>query len=127
MCFAPQADLVVGGIVTVVGVDALRHAREPREIPLAALPLLFGVHQLTEVFVWWGLQDRVAQSVEQAAMWAYLLFAFSVLPVLVPVAVGVLEQSRARRRVIAAFGVLGAAVAIALTNAMLRDPMHAVI
>ena len=38
MCFSPGADAVVGGIVVVIGADALRHVREPKQILLASLP-----------------------------------------------------------------------------------------
>ena len=118
---------MVGGIVVAIGIDALRHVDEPRQIPLAALPVLFGVHQITEAFVWWGLQDHVAHAVERVAVWAYLVFAFAALPVLVPVAVGLVERSRTRRWVIVGFGVLGTAVAVALTAAIFSSPLHAAI
>ncbi len=127
MCFAPQADALIGGIVIVVGVDALRHAREPKQIPLAALPLLFGVHQLSEAFVWWGLQGSVSHAVERVAVWTYLLFAFGALPVLIPLAAGLVEPLRERRRIIGVFGVLGLAVGSALTIAMFRGSIHAMI
>ena len=126
MCFAPEADAATGAIVIAVGVDALRHVGEPRQLALASLPLLFGLHQLTEAFVWWGLRGDVAHSVERAAVWAYLLFAFAVLPILVPVSVGLIERVITRRRVIAAFGALGFAVAVVLTIAMFRGSIHAV-
>ena len=48
MCFSPGADAVVGGLVVVIGADALRHVREPKQILLASLPVLFGLHQLDE-------------------------------------------------------------------------------
>ena len=127
MCFAPEADALVGGIVIGVGIDALRHVHRPQQILLASLPLLFGLHQLTEAFVWWGLQGHLAESVERVAVWVYLVFAFSALPVLVPVAVGLIERVAARRRVMCGFGVLGVAVASVLTVAMLRGPIHAMI
>ena len=127
MCFAPEADALVGVVVIGVGVDALRHVRRPQEIVLASLPLLFGVHQLTEAFVWWGLQGHLAHSVERVAVWTYLLFAFTALPVLVPVAVGLIERSTLRRRVICGFGVLGLAVAAALTIDMFRGTLNAII
>ena len=44
MCFSAEADLTAGILVTAVGVDAVRRARAPRELPLAALPLLFGTN-----------------------------------------------------------------------------------
>ncbi len=125
MCFSPEADAAVGVIVTAVGVDTLRHVRAPKEIVLGALPLLFGIHQLTEAFVWWGLEGRVAHEIQTIAMWAYLVFAFTLLPILVPLAVGLVERKLGRRRIIAAFGALGAAVAVGLTVPMFRGPVTA--
>ena len=90
-----------------VGVDALRHVSEPKQIALAALPLLFGLHQLSEAFVWWGLQGHVPNSVERVALWIWLLFAFVTLPVLLPVAVDLVERSKTRRLLIGAFAGLG--------------------
>jgi hypothetical protein len=127
VCFAPEADALVGAVVVAIGVDALRHVREPKQVPLAALPVLFGLHQLTEAFVWWGLQGDVAHSVERTATWTYLLFAFGALPILIAIAVGLIEPERTRQRVIAAFGVLAAGIAIALTTAMFRGTLDAAI
>ena len=83
MCFSPDADLAAGVVVTVIGVDAIRRARTPKELPLAALPLLFGIHQLVEAFVWWGLAGTVPSRVGDAATWLYLAVAFA-LPFWVP-------------------------------------------
>ena len=47
MCFARDADAAVGVFVTTVGVDALRSVRAPKELVLASLPMLFGIHQIT--------------------------------------------------------------------------------
>ena len=48
---------------------------------------MFAGHQLVEAFVWWGLQGYLSDTVAAIATWLYLLFAFVVLPVYVPVAV----------------------------------------
>ena len=127
MCFAPEADLAVGTVVVAIGVDALRHVRTPRQIPLASIPIVLGVHQITETFVWWGLQDRVGRTIEQAALWSYLIVAFVVVPVLITVSVGLVERRRARRLVIAAFAVLAAVVAVELGVAILRGNISAAI
>jgi hypothetical protein len=127
VCFAAEADALVGAAVVAIGVDALRDVEEPKEIPLAALPLLLGLHQLSEAFVWWGLQGHVAHSIERASTWVYLLFAFSALPILIAIAVGLVEPVVARRHVIAAFGLLASVVAIALTTAMVRGTLEAAI
>ena len=59
----------------------------------------------------------------QAALWAYLLIAFVVLPVLVPLAVIALEPTRRRKWMMAPFAVTGTLIAIALLVAMARGPV----
>jgi len=127
MCFSPAADAVVGGIVVAVGVDALRHVREPKQIPFAALPLLFGLHQLDEAFVWLGLQGHVSESIERVGVWVYMLFALALLPMLVPLAIFAIEHSPARKRLIAALSVLGVAVGVSLGVALFRGSVNAAI
>ncbi len=127
MCFSPDADVVVGGIVVVIGADALRHVREPKQILIASLPLLFGLHQIDEAFVWWGLQGRVSESIGRVGIWAYLLFALAALPALVPLAALGIERVAGRKRVIGALSVLGIAVGVSLGAAMFRGSVNAVI
>jgi len=125
VCFAPEVDAVAGGIIIAVGVDALRHVSSPKQLALASLPVLLGLHQLTEAFVWWGLQGHVSSSVERAAVWVWLLFAFVALPALLPIAVELVERSRTRRRVMRAFAGLGIFVAGSLAVAIFRGPINA--
>jgi len=127
VCFSPGADAIVGTVVAGVGIDALRHVREKDEIPLASIPLVLGLHQLTETFVWLGLRGEVAESIVRAAMGAYLVVAFSVLPVLIPTAVGLVERSRYRRWVIFGCGTVGAIVAAAFTIALGQGPINVAI
>ena len=127
MCFSPDADAVVGGIVVVIGVDALRHVREPKQILLASLPLLFGLHQLDEALVWWGLQGRISESIGRVGIWIYLLFALAALPALVPIAVFAVERSAARRRVIGVFTLLGIGVGFSLGVALFQGSVNAAI
>ena len=120
MCFSPLGDLAGGTVVVAIGVDALRHVKGRSEyVAIAALPIVLGLHQVDEAFVWWGLQGHVAQGVGRAAMWIYLVFALVVLPVLVPMLVTFLEPSRVRRWRIVPFSVVGAVTAAILLEAML--------
>lgn len=124
VCFSAQADLVVGIGVTFLGVDALRHVTRRSERALAWLPIVLGAHLLTEVPVWWGLEGDLSESVWRPAMFVYLLIAFAVVPVLVPLAIAALEPVR-RRRSSTAFVVLGAVVAVVLVHALVRGPVDA--
>ena len=111
-------------MISAIGVDAVRHIRQRREfIALAWLPLLLGAHQFIEAFVWLWLQGHVPRVAGQAALWAYLLIAFVVLPVLVPLAVIALEPTRRRKWMMAPFAVTGTLIAAALLAAMTRGPV----
>jgi hypothetical protein len=123
MCFSADADLVAGVVVTAVGVDALRQARQPAERALATLPVLLGAHLLVEAVVWWGLTDQVAWSTGRTAMWLYLAFALCVLPVLVPFTVRALEPDAGRRRLMAGLAVAGAAIAAVYLLGLVRLPV----
>jgi hypothetical protein len=127
MCFSPEADFVVGGIVVAIGVDALRHVHEPKQILCGSLPLLFGLHQVDEAFVWLGLQGHVSEAIERVGVWTYLLFALAALPALVPLAVFTVERSDVRRRLVGALAALGIAVGVSLGVAVFRGSVNAVI
>ncbi|NDZ80894.1 hypothetical protein G3I19_20635 [Streptomyces sp. SID10853] len=52
MCWSATADLVAGSGIAAIGVVGLAQVRRARDLPLAALPLLLGTHQLIEAAVW---------------------------------------------------------------------------
>jgi len=126
MCFSPEVDLVAGVVVTAVGVDAIRRARAPEELPLASLPLLLGIHTLIEVFVWRGLEGGASASVGEAAIWTYLAIAF-ILPVWVPLAVRGVEPSRKRRTIMTRLAVVGGVASAVLLFSLVRGPVDAVV
>lgn len=127
MCFSPEMDVGAGVVVVAIGVAALRHVDRPQELPLASLPVLFGAHQLTEAFVWWGLRGEVAASTGHTALWLYALFAFVALPVFVPIAVLLAEPDARRRQTMGRFALLGAMVSAVYLAALLEGQVQAAI
>jgi len=107
-----------------IGVDACRHLRGRNNLLLlAALPLLLGLHQVDEAFVWWSLQGDVPHAVGRLAMWVYLVVAMVVVPVFVPLAILRLEPTARRRWLIAPFLILGVGVAAVLLFQMVSGPV----
>jgi hypothetical protein len=98
MCFSPEADFTAGVVVAGVGVETLRRVHARRELVVGALPLLFGIHQLVEGFVWLGLRGQVSKGLGDAAKEAYIVYAHAVLPVIVPIGFMLLEPDRRRSR-----------------------------
>ncbi len=124
MCFSPEADIGGGLLICAIGVDAVRHIGQRREfIALAWIPVLLGAHQFIEALVWLWLQGHVPRGIGHVALWAYLLIAFVILPVFVPLAVIALEPTRRRKQLMAPFALLGAVIAVILFAAMVRGPV----
>jgi len=124
MCFSPQADVVGGLVICAIGVDAVRHVRQRREfLALAWIPVLLGAHQFIEALVWLWLQGHLPRGIGHVALWAYLLIAFVVLPVFVPLAVIALEPTRRRKLMMVPFASTGIVVAVVLFTAMVRGPI----
>ena len=119
MCFSAQADLASGAVIGAIGAATLAKVRAPREIVLAAMPLAFALHQLTESFVWREL-DAGHTPAMGAAVTLYLVFAWILLPVLVPLAILLVEPPGPRRRRLLPFvvmgGLAGAYLAVAVVN-----------
>jgi hypothetical protein len=124
VCFSPQADVVGGLVICAIGIDAVRHIRQRREfVALGWIPVLLGAHQFIEALVWLWLQGHVPRGIGHVALWAYLLIAFVVLPVLVPLAVIALEPTRRRKWMMVPFASTGTVIAVILLAAMVRGPV----
>jgi hypothetical protein len=124
MCFSPEADIGGGLVICAIGVDAVRHIRQRREfIAMAWIPVLLGAHQFIEALVWLWLQGHVPRGIGHVALWAYLLIAFVVLPVFIPLAVIALEPTRRRKQLMAPFALIGTGIAVVLLAAMIRGPV----
>jgi len=122
MCFSVTADLVVGAVLLPVAVLSLREVKHWRELPFAALPAVFALHQIIEAAIWAGLDGDISAGATQLAVRAYLFVALPLLPTLFPLAVLLLEPRGARRRV-APFVVLGSIVSAYLAVIVLAYPV----
>ncbi|CCK25349.1 hypothetical protein BN159_0970 [Streptomyces davaonensis JCM 4913] len=94
MCWSAEADLVAGAGIAAIGVACVAQARRARDLPLAALPLLLGAHQLIEAAVW--AQDGGTGP----AVLAWAVIALPLLPFWVPVGVFAAAPRRARPRLV---------------------------
>ncbi|WP_353227379.1 DUF6629 family protein [Novosphingobium sp.] len=112
MCFSATASFIAAGVIGTIGVATLRHVREPRTLLFAAVPLLFAVHQLSEGFVWLGLEGRIGTIALDHMAFLFMTYAQGVLPLLMPVAVVLMEPAGWRRRAIMLLVAIGAVVCV---------------
>ncbi|MFF3468177.1 DUF6629 family protein [Streptomyces sp. NPDC001984] len=118
MCWSATADLVAGTGVAAVGVACVARVHSSRDLPLAALPLLLGAHQIVESVVW----DSGGGNGVATVVWAVI--ALPLLAVWVPVGVMCAAPRHARRRLILPLAA-GAATGAVLAYSVATGPVTA--
>ena len=122
MCFSATASFVSAGVIGAVGAASLARTPDRRDLPIAALPLLFALHQCVEGVVWVAVNHHEL-ALRYAAAHAYLIFAWGLVPALVPTAVALVEPRRWRRVVLWCAAALGVLVGVSLLAVAFTKPI----
>jgi hypothetical protein len=127
LCFSATANFVGSGVLAGLGVATLAQVKHRRELMFASLPVLFAAHQFIEGFVWLGLDGKLgARSAVVAHDMgaAFMLYAQGLLPFLIPLSVMVFERTRARRRAMMPFVVLGGLLTLFMLWGLTAYPLQ---
>jgi hypothetical protein len=124
VCFSATANFVGSGLLGGVGVATFTKVKDRHELLFAAFPTMFAVHQFIEGFVWLGLDGILSPRVTHDMGAAYNLFAQGLLPFLMPLGVMLFEQTRARRRAMLPFVILGAGTTLYMLWALITYPLQ---
>ena len=131
MCFSATASFSAGVFLLGVGTLTLRsalasrhsrHSHRRRDLPFAAIPLLFAIQQLIEGVVWLTFSVD-APLLNSVMTHVYSFFSHVLWPVYVPVAVLLMEPAGWRRRGLIAFVAAGAAVGAYLLYLLVAFPV----
>jgi hypothetical protein len=131
MCFSAPASYLSGVALLGVGAMTLPLVRDRRQLLFAALPMGFGVHQVLEGAIWQEVDRSGSAPMQSPAVVAWLLFAWLLLPVWLPMSVRQFEPDPRRRRWMLALAGLGAVIgtylfasSLVLTDAVGADHNH---
>lgn len=122
MCFSVTASFTAGAVLSVIGVATIKKVRTKAEIPLASIPLFFGIQQFIEGGVWLSFQYGFS-FLNQIATYAYLGFAYVLWPILVPFSIGLLETDPHRKSILYGFQFVGIAVGLYLLYFIVSFPV----
>lgn len=111
MCFSAPVSFTASGVLGVTGVLSLSKVKSSREIPLATIPLLFGIQQLIEGFIWLGVGNG---NIGQVFVYGFLFFAYLIWPFYIPLSVWLIEPVSKKKKQIMTLLFLGVAVCIYL-------------
>jgi len=112
MCFSATASFVGAAVITTAGVAALTMVDDKRQIPYAALPLGFGIHQALEGATWLALDGASSAALTGWGVHLWVVFAWAFLPFYVPFAVWLMEPDPRRRRWLLAPWAVGSVLAV---------------
>lgn len=97
MCFSAGASFVGGAVITAIGVMTVRTNRDPSRRLFAGIPLIFGVQQISEGFVWVALQSPGHDLMLSISTYIFLVAALIVWPSVLPLSVLVMEKVKNRK------------------------------
>jgi hypothetical protein len=97
MCFSATASFVTAALTGTIGIVPLSRANGPRELPLAATPVLFALQQSIEGLLWLDLPLAPDGLISAGLTLLFLFFAEVFWPVYAPIAVWLIEPSEKRR------------------------------
>lgn len=118
MCFSAAASFTAAAVLVTTGTIALKVNPSPKTRAFAAIPILFGIQQLSEGFVWRGLADGGSIFPQSWAIFAFLFFAWVIWPTWVPWSILRMEDNPRRRKILAAFVGFGLFFATMATYAL---------
>jgi len=112
MCFSAGASFAGGAVITAIGVMTVRRNSDPSRRMFAAIPLIFGVQQISEGFVWIALQSTGNDLMLSIGSYLFLFAAVVLWPFYLPLSVMLMEKEKSLRRLLIPFLVLGIIVSL---------------
>lgn len=122
MCFSATASFAAGAALSAAGGVTVSRSEGKAELPLALVPLLFGIQQITEGFLWVGINRSLA-GLQTWTTYIFSMFSHVFWPMFVPFAILLVEPSQRRRRALRVFVAMGVSVGAYLFFFIMRYPV----
>ncbi len=101
MCFSAEVSFGASAVISTVGILAIKKSQNKEQLFFAMIPLMFGVQQFFEGWLWVALQNDGYRTTEIIATYGFLIFAQLIWPVWIPLSAFFIEKKRPRKRIIA--------------------------
>lgn len=119
MCFSAGASFTGGVLLSSIGAATLKNVRTPSQQTFASIPLLFGVQQIAEGFLWMALPQTDSAAVQNASAFLFLVMARVLWPTMMPLSVLLMEEHEKKKKILLIPLVMGAAVSLYYTYCLL--------
>lgn len=119
MCFSAGASFIGGGVITTIGVvTVIKNSDHGRRL-FAWVPLIFGVQQVAEGFVWIALKSQGNDVMLAISSYIFLLAAVVIWPTFLPLSVLLMEKSATKRSTMKIFLITGVTTSLYYTAGLI--------
>lgn len=102
MCFSPEASFTGGIIISAIGILTIKKVHNPSQILFASIPLFFGFQQFAEGSLWLMLRSTENNLFKEISTYVFLIMAKVIWPVLIPLSVLLIEESKRKKKILVA-------------------------
>lgn len=107
MCFSSTASFIAGGALSIIGVTSITKAKKNSQLMFASIPLLFGLQQVSEGFLWLSLQHFRFSSLQMEMTYVFLFFAQFLWTTWIPLSFRLIETNKVRKLMLTVVSVFG--------------------
>lgn len=122
MCFSATASFTASALLSTGGLVAISHTKNIRALPLASIPLIFGIQQSLEGLVWISHPTSLTYYL---GMYGFLFCAYALWPILVPWGTVLYEGKTRDNPPLLAIAAIGTVVGGYFFSELLRGNIHA--
>jgi hypothetical protein len=127
MCFSAGASFAAGAVIAVAGVATMTKVSKPPQRLFASIPFLFAIQQIAEGFLWLTLRNPDQVVLQKISTYFFLIPADVLWPILIPLAMILMEENSIRRNIIKIFLYTGILLSIYYSVCMLLFRINPVI
>lgn len=100
MCFSAGASFTAAAVLSGIGITSLKKTSTRSQIMFASIPMLFGIQQLSEGFLWLSLSQHGYQEWCETATYIFLFFAQFLWPIWIPGSMLIMEHNKIRKKLL---------------------------
>jgi hypothetical protein len=112
MCFSAAASFTAGSIITATGIATEIKVQKPSQRLFAGIPLIFGIQQIAEGFVWISLQKPDHLLMQNISTYIFLFAADLIWPVMVAASCLLMEENLKKRKLMRILLIPGIALSL---------------
>lgn len=106
MCFSASASFLASGFLSLIALQCFKKQRNRTDLLLTSIPTFFALQQASEGILWLSINNAWLLT-QQIMPYIFLLFAFFIWPVWIPVLITIIEPCHTRRHYLLPFAMLG--------------------